>query len=300
MNDTTVIGRQGHTVHHVSGLQELAGNLDLVICDLWGVMHNGVTTNPDAVAAIIALRQAGVASVFLSNAPRPRYHVRDQLLAMGMPGNLTDYIVTSGGLARDAVRDRYRGARLYHLGPEGDRNTIEGLPVTEVNHPDEAEVILASGLDFRDMDRHREWLKNAGSRKVPLLCANPDRVVHVGDTLFTCAGAIADLYEDMGGPVEWFGKPTPEALHACLLERGMDANTRGDRILMIGDSLQTDIAGAIAAGFSSLFIAGGIHREEWPDVQSRLQKRQLSQDNFHSIFGGGKPVPSSICQHLVW
>ncbi len=287
-------------VRHINGLRDIAGNLDLVICDLWGVMHNGITANQAAIEAIVSLRESGVPSVFLSNAPRPRYHVRGQLLAMGMPETLTDYIVTSGGLARDAVREHFSGARLYHLGPEGDRNTVEGLPVEEVEHPDDADVILATDLDFRDVDRHREWLKQAQEKGVPLLCANPDRVVHVGNKLYTCAGAVADLYESMGGPVQWFGKPTPESLWACLAERGLNGDIDGSRVLMVGDSLQTDIAGAVAAKFGSLFIAGGIHREEWQDVERRMQENNLKKADFHTIFGTGKPVPNSIIENLIW
>lgn len=299
-NDPAAASDGLNAVLHVSGLEELAPTLDLVICDLWGVMHNGVSVNDHAVDAISCLRRAGVASVFLSNAPRPRYHVRDQLLGMGMPETMTDYIVTSGGLARDAVRARFEGAKLYHLGPDGDRNTVEGLKVEEVSDPGDADVILATGLEHRDVTMHRDRLAGACEKQVPLLCANPDRVVHVGDKLFICAGALADLYEGMGGPVEWFGKPTPESLQMCVAERGLDSATPGNRILMVGDSLQTDIAGANAAGFGSLFIAGGIHREEWPNAIGRLNHRQLLEKDFHSVFGAGKPVPTTMCEKLIW
>lgn len=288
------------SVRRIEGLHELAETIELVICDLWGVIHNGVSGIPTAIRSIEAARDAGIATVFLSNAPRPRYHVRDQLIGMGVPHSLTDFIVTSGGLARDAVRERYAGAALYHLGPESDRNTIEGLPVDEVSHPDMADVILATDLDYRNIDRHRDRLANACARGVPLLCANPDRVVHVGDRLYACAGAVADLYESMGGPVEWFGKPTPEALWSCVAERGLSPALTGNKVVMIGDSLQTDIAGAQAAGFSSLFVAGGIHREEWPDAKNRIQNKRLSKDAFHDVFGTGKPLPSSIIETLIW
>ncbi len=287
-------------VRYIDGLQDIVPELDLVICDLWGVMHNGVAPNAAAVEAIEKVRAAGVATIFLSNAPRPRFHVRNQLIAMGMPDALTDYIVTSGGLARDAVRARFDSAKLYHLGPDEDRNTVEGLPVNEVGHPDDAEVILATGLEHRDVEQHRSLLLAASEKQTPLLCANPDRVVHVGDKLFTCAGAVADFYQTMGGAVEWFGKPTPESLHTCVTERGLDAKTPGARVLMIGDSLQTDIAGAVAAGFNSLFVAGGIHRDEWPATFAALQNKHLPKGSFHGIFGDKKPMPTTIIETLVW
>lgn len=296
-----MVNLDGRPVQHIRGLSDIAPSLSLVICDLWGVMHNGLRANSQAVQAIEALRETGVASVFLSNAPRPRYHVRDQLIGMGVPPVLTDFVVTSGGLARDAVRNEFDGAKLYHLGPEGDRNTVDELPIEEVTHPDFAEVILATDLDFREIENHRNWLKRACERGVPLLCANPDRVVHVGDKLYTCAGAVADLYEEMGGPVRWFGKPTPESLQTCVKELGLPADTASDKILMIGDSLQTDIAGAEAAGYNSLFIAGGIHREEWPSIEQALYSDgTLSVNMFEKLLGPGKPRPSYLMKNLVW
>lgn len=284
---------------HPQGLSELLGQIDLVICDLWGVMHNGITADTAAIDALVQLRAAGKASVFLSNAPRPRYHVRNMLLGMGMPDHLTDLIVTSGGLARDAVRSDYAGAKLYHLGPESDHNTVEGLPVDLVHHPDEADVILATDLDYHDIEKHRHLLAKARERGVPLLCANPDRVVHVGEKLHACAGAVADLYEAMGGPVRWFGKPVATALHACLHEAKLP-DIAADRVVMIGDSLQTDIAGAKAASFRSLLIAGGIHRDEWPATESAFQGGILPQTDFYQIYGRGKPVPDWIMRKLVW
>ena len=300
MPDSTQESHDATTVRALDGLRDIAGDLSLVICDLWGVMHNGLQVHPAAIEAITKVRDAGVASIFLSNAPRPRYHVRKQLIRMGMPDALTDYIVTSGGLARDAVRSSYKGAKLYHLGPEEDRNTVEGLSVDEVEHPDDAEVILATGLEFLDVERHRGLLLNASKRRVPFLCANPDRVVHVGDKLYTCAGAIADLYEAMDGPVQWFGKPTAESLHTCVSERGLSPDTDPNRVIMIGDSLQTDIAGAKAAGYGSLFIAGGIHREEWPLVEDTLQENELPKTAFQNIFGPAKPMPTFAMKFLEW
>jgi len=286
-------------IQHIGNLSELADSVDLVICDLWGVIHNGITANPAAVEALSQLRASGVASVFLSNAPRPRYHVRDMLIGMGVPDNLTELIVTSGGLARDAVRSDYQDAKLYHLGPDSDHNTVEGLPVELVGHPNEADVILATDLDYGNIEKHRALLSGARDRGVPLLCANPDRVVHVGEELYACAGAVADLYDEMGGIVRWFGKPMPEALHSCVGEAGI-IGVRADRVVMIGDSLQTDIAGAQAAGFCSLLIAGGIHRDDWNATLAAFKGGALARSDFHTIYGAGKPAPDWVMHNLVW
>ncbi|MEX0297535.1 MAG: TIGR01459 family HAD-type hydrolase [Kordiimonas sp.] len=290
----------GQTVSLVGGLEEIVSNYDLLVCDLWGVIHNGITPYVSAVAAIRAARNKGLQTVFLSNAPRPRTHVRQHLLDMGVPADLTDNVVTSGGLARDAVRAEFEGKKLYHLGPDGDRNTVEGLPVKEVDSPDEADVILATDMDYGRVEDHRSWLITAAAKKVPFLCANPDRVVHVGERLLQCAGAVADLYESMGGPVRWFGKPTPAALVSCLVEGNMPAGTERSRVLMIGDSLQTDMAGAQAAGFHGLFIAGGIHREEFPALENAAVDGSVTVSVFQEIFGARKAVPNGVMQQLVW
>lgn len=290
----------GEVVWLAPGLSEFADNLSLVICDLWGVMHNGIALSDEAVAAITQARRAGIETVFLSNAPRPRTFVRDHLLSMGLPVSLGDRVVTSGGLARDEVRDDYAGAKLYHLGPRSDRNTVEGLPVDEVDHPDDAEVILATALDFNDVAAHRSLLAKAVENGASFLCANPDRVVHVGDELYACAGAVADLYAEMGGDVHWFGKPTAAALQSCLKEAGMDAATPGDRIIMVGDSLQTDMAGAKAAGYRGLFITGGIHRDEAPSLQAAATGSLVKVEDFKQIFGEAKAVPHAAMKKLVW
>lgn len=290
----------GQTVALLTGLQEIVHNYDLIVCDLWGVLHNGISPYVSAVAAIRAARAKGLQTVFLSNAPRPRTHVKQHLLDMGVPAEITDNVVTSGGLARDAVRNEFEGKKLYHIGPIGDRNTVEGLPVQEVESPDEADVILATDMDYERVEDHRSWLITAAAKKVPFLCANPDRVVHVGERLLQCAGAVADLYEAMGGPVRWFGKPTPSALVSCLVEAGMPAGTDRSRVLMIGDSLQTDMAGAQAAEFHGLFIAGGIHREEFPALQEASDGGVVPVAEFQRLFGARKAVPNAVMQQLVW
>ncbi len=121
----------------------------------------------------------------------------------------------------------------------------------------------------------------------------------MGEKLYACAGAVADLYQDMGGSVQWFGKPMPEALLSCLRETGLQ-DVAGDRVLMVGDSLQTDIAGADAAGFRSLFIAGGIHRDDWPSTLDALENDQLPGPAFEQIYGEGKPQPNWLMHRLIW
>lgn len=288
-----------NTIRILHGIQDVADKYELVICDLWGVIHNGISAHHPAIEAIEKLRGRGCTTVFLSNAPRPRGHVRQQLIGMGVPAGLTDHIVTSGGLARDAVRTQWAGKKLYHLGPSSDRNTVEGLDVEEVSSTAEADVILATGLEFNSVEKHRASLAEAAARKVPFLCANPDRVVHVGEKLYLCAGSIADLYAEMAGPVEWFGKPTAAALLSCAHECGIKQPPH-HRCIMVGDSLQTDVAGARAAGFHSLFIAAGIHREDWPSLLAGSTDALLPDDTFADVLCDQKPRPTYISETLRW
>jgi HAD superfamily hydrolase (TIGR01459 family) len=281
----------------IESLDAIAGNYDLIICDLWGVMHDGIKLHADAARAIRRAREAGAATIFLSNAPRPRFYVREHLIDMGLDPELSDFIVTSGGLARDDVRDNFSGAKLYHMGPGSDRNTIDGLPVNEVKTLSEAGVIVATGLDYPSPDLHRAYLEEAATRRIPLLCANPDRVVHVGNQLFYCAGSVADLYAEMGGVVHWFGKPMVSAFEACIKEVGL---AKGAKALMIGDSLKTDIAGANAANMDSLLIASGLHREE---LLPNIGRQSLSHAAFNEMFSGNNngnqmPVPTAILSDL--
>ncbi|UTW54859.1 TIGR01459 family HAD-type hydrolase [Kordiimonas sp. SCSIO 12610] len=296
MSETVVTDPASIELWH--GIEEHLSRFDLIICDLWGVMHDGVTLHKNAGAAIECARRNGVQTIFLSNAPRPREYVRNHLINMGLPKQLTDFVVTSGGLARDEVRNHFSGAKLYHMGPESDSNTIEGLPVSLVNSPDDADVILATDLAFSDLEKHREFLSVARQNDIPFLCANPDRVVHVGDRLYYCAGAVADIYTDMGGDVRWYGKPMKSAFDACLDEVDMPDINKG-RVLMIGDSMKTDITGAVGAGLSSLLIAGGIHRHELSNVLNQVDNDAIPSAVFTESFDFDDTIiPTAVAEEL--
>lgn len=287
-----------------SGLSDLLDGIDLVISDLWGVLHDGLRLNPGACAALESARGAGVATVFLTNAPRPRWQVRDHLLAMGLNPTLADLVLSSGALARDEVRAHYDGARLYHMGPDSDQDTIDGLPVEQVATPEEADVILATDLDAMSLEDHRSHLAGPCARGVPLLCTNPDRVVHEGDRLILCAGAVGDLYADMGGPVLWYGKPRPEALHACVAAAGLTGMDPA-RALMVGDSLRTDVAGARAAGMRSLMVCGGLHRDDVAplglfNAAGRPGKPHMTGEVFARTFPDAPARPDGLIHQLRW
>ncbi len=253
---------------------------DVVFCDIWGVVHNGRTAYEEGCAALCRFRQAGGTVILVSNAPRAKTAVAQILAEKGVPETAWDDIVSSGEIARAHVMAQGYSA-VHHIGPDRDLDVFDGLPIARVPL-NIAQAIFATGLiDDRTEtgDDYRARLKPARHRNLSLICANPDLVVDVGGTLLPCAGAIASVYERMGGPVFWAGKPHASAYQ--MAHRAAQRLRQGDidraRILAIGDAMRTDIAGAARYGIASIFIGQGIHRDEVmpdgairPDVLGRL------------------------------
>ncbi len=243
----------------------LLANYEVVFCDIWGVVHDGVRAYPDACLALSAFRRRGGSVVLISNAPSTTAEVAILLDRKQVPRDSWDAIVTSGDLTR--LRIEETGVkRIFHIGATRGEHVFEGLGVALVE-VQAADAIVATELtDYysETPEDYRDVLQEGVARQLPFICANPDLVVHVGDDLLPCAGALAVLYEQLGGTVYWAGKP-----HAAIYERALDLASQAhggavdrSRILAIGDALRTDIAGASAFGVDALFIAGGIHRDE--------------------------------------
>lgn len=246
----------------VSGVRDFADDYTGILSDVWGVVHNGVRASRDACDALERFRAAGAAVILITNAPRPHGAVRRQLDSLGVPHSAYDGIVTSGDIAQDMLR-RHQGEGVFHLGPERDRPIFDGLDVNFVE-AGAARLIVNTGL-FDDTaegpDDYRELLGGLAARSVEMVCANPDIVVERGSQLVWCAGALAELYEALGGPVVWAGKPHPPIYERALsmLVESAAAPVPPGRVLAIGDSVRTDLAGASAMGIQSLFVAEGIH-----------------------------------------
>ncbi|MFS8036256.1 TIGR01459 family HAD-type hydrolase [Xanthobacter sp. AM11] len=288
--------------HHappvVPGLSAFAGEYDLILCDVWGVVHNGVAAFPAACAALGRARAGGASVILVSNAPRPNGFVRDMLDRFGVPRSAYDAIVTSGDVTRDVLAAR-PGARMFHLGPPRDVGTFEGLDLTLAPLA-EADVVVCTGLlddDTETPDDYRGQLNEMKARAVPLICANPDLVVEKGDKLIYCAGAIAEAYEKIGGEAIWCGKPYP-AIYATALTRG-EALRGGpidrSKVLGIGDALRTDIAGANDAGFDSLFISSGIHAHELKSIDGAVPDTA----SLAALFTG-HAHPRGVMPRLAW
>lgn len=249
----------------ISGLSAIAADYDALICDVWGVLHDGVRAYPAAVEALTRFRQSRGPVVLLSNAPRPSDGVATILRQMGVPDDAYDAIVTSGGAAREDLIARAHGAslRLMHIGPDRDEPLFEGLDVSLVG-PDEADVVLCTGLfddDVETPDDYADTLAKLKARDLTMICANPDIMVPRGGVLIHCAGGIARAYQKIGGNVVYYGKPHP-AIYATALA----AAAGPARVLIAGDALETDMAGANAMGLDALFVAHGLHKDALPDL----------------------------------
>ncbi|UJQ95879.1 TIGR01459 family HAD-type hydrolase [Mariluticola halotolerans] len=245
-------------------LSDLSGLYDGVLSDVWGVVHNGITPYPSAVEALVAFRRAGGHVVLITNAARTTPHIVQMLDDMGVPREAYDAMVTSGDVTR-ALIATYKGQSIHHVGPGSDHPILEGLDVAE-GPAATASAVVVTGLDDPAQTpddyetRMGEWLELG----LPMICANPDKVVEVGDKMVYCAGALADIYAARGGTVALAGKPYPPIYKESLaaLEKAAGRAIDPRRVVAIGDSVRTDATGAADAGVDFLFITGSIHADE--------------------------------------
>ena len=283
----------------VRSFAALAPRYDLVLCDIWGVLHNGMKGSAAAADALVRARAAGTTVVLVSNAPRPKDGVAKILDGFDIPRNAYDDIVTSGDVTTSLLRGR-RGVKLHHLGPDRDLGIYEGLGVV-LTALDEAELIVCTGL-FDDTtetpDSYRTTLAAAKARDLPFICANPDIVVERGGDLIWCAGAIAEAYAERGGKVVYCGKPHPPVYEAAFeVARGLRGTAIDkSRILAIGDALRTDLAGALGAGIDCLFVAAGIHAGEL----GLAHGDEVNPAALASLFEDGPGLPVAVTTRLAW
>jgi HAD superfamily hydrolase (TIGR01459 family) len=249
-----------------SGLAEIVDRYDGLILDLWGCIHDGVAPFPHIADALRRAGTAGKRRLVLSNAPRRADAVIASMTRLGVPSDVYDAVLSSGEATWQAIarRDddwhRRIGERCLHIGPDRDTGMLEGNGVVAASGPEDASFVLCTGprQDHLSVEAHEPELQACRARNLPMLCANPDLVVMRGPQLLVCAGAIAARYAELGGDVRNHGKPYPEIYaRAFKMLGGIDR----PRILAVGDSLRTDVAGARAAGIDVAFIPGGIHAE---------------------------------------
>ena len=282
----------------ISGLSELADAYGAIICDIWGVVHDGHQAFAPACEALTRYRERGHPVLLLSNAPRPRASVRAMLERLSVPQTAYDAILTSGDMTRAYLESR-AGARVFHLGPSRDLPLYDALDVTLVP-AEQADLIVCTG-PFADetevaedyLERCREW----SARRLPMLCANPDIVVERGPRLIPCAGAIAALYSRLGGKVSYFGKPHGEAYRQAVSLIGMISagrRCRSSPILAIGDAIATDLKGAALSQIDALFIAGGIH------AALAQQPGKIDMAALQAAFAAAHVAPRAVMWRLSW
>ena len=278
-------------------LRTLAPAYEAVLSDVWGVVHNGVAAFPEACDALVRFRAGGGAVVLITNAPRTSEVVARQLDQLQVPREAYDGIVTSGDVTRSVVVAR-RAEVVFHLGPERDRSLFLEENV-RVGSAEEADYVVCSGL-FDDTtetpDDYRALLERLRERSLVMVCANPDLVVDRGGTLVHCAGAIADLYASLGGEVFYAGKPHrpiyDQALARAAAPRA--GAVAPGRVLAIGDSVRTDLTGAVRAGLDCLFVTAGIHAEEL-GARDDPDKAVLAE-----LFAAAGVMPQAVTCRLAW
>lgn len=261
----------------IDRLAEVGPAYDALFCDIWGVVHNGVRAFPEACAALVAYRAAGGRVVLVTNSPRPQPDVIRQMDRIGVPRAAYDAVATSGDAAQAGMVQGVVGRRVWHIGAPKDLAFFDEIapdlmghpPVTRVA-PDQAEGIVCTGLfdDDDPLESYEAGLRAAAARGLKLLCANPDIVVDWGDRRIFCAGALAQIYTQMGGTSLYFGKPHAPIydLARARMQAVADQTIAPARILAVGDGIGTDVQGAADQGLACLFVTGGLEAAEFgPD-----------------------------------
>jgi len=281
----------------VGGLAELASSYRALLCDVWGVVHDGASAHAGATDALIRYRREGGKVILITNAPRPKADVVEQLDRFAVPRAAYDDVITSGDAARHVLAAR-PGVKLYHVGPDRDLPIYFGLKV-EFSDEDDCELVSCTGLfddEHETPDDYQESFAAWRARGVPMLCVNPDIVVERGDRLIWCAGALAERYREQNGETIVVGKPYApiyETALARLAEIAGGAMPKSS-VLAIGDSIDTDIRGAVGYGIDVVFITGGIHAtvlgdRESPDIAA-----------VHAFLATAGLGARALMKRLVW
>lgn len=285
----------------LAGLREIAAEYDGFILDLWGVLHDGRAPFPGVLDCLERLRAEGKRTTILSNAPRRAALVEARVAEIGIPRSLYDHLMSSGEETWQHLSRRVDpfyaalGSTCYHIGPQRDDNMLAGIGLRRVTEVAEADFVLNTGPSEFDatVAQYEPMLQAARARDLPMVCANPDLVVIHSGRRAICAGALAQRYEEIGGAVRWHGKPFPSIYETCF---GLLGIADRGRILAIGDSLRTDIAGANAVGIASVLVLGGIHGEELGVAQGVLP----DPAKLEAAVAASGQRPSYAIAHLTW
>ncbi|WP_140984526.1 TIGR01459 family HAD-type hydrolase [Asticcacaulis tiandongensis] len=266
----------------LNGLSEISSDYEAVFCDIWGVIHNGKQHFPAAYEALRRFKAERGPVVLISNSPRPREGLEKQLNDLGVFDDAYSAIVSSGDATRQFLRDYAPTGSAWVVGPDRDKALYDGLDIDLSGTPETAAFISCTGLYDDETDQLSDYqaaFKIAAARKLPFVCANPDRIVQRGDQIILCAGSLADLYMSLGGEAIMAGKPYAPIYDLCYqaLEKTTGKPADKSRILAIGDGLPTDVLGANGQGLDLVFVAAGIHATEATNDLGELDARLLAK-----------------------
>ncbi len=291
----------------ISGLSELAADYDVLFCDIWGVVHNGLAPHQGAIDALLRFRAKGGKVILVSNAPAPAGAVRHRLDRIPVPRNAYDSIVTSGDVIAAMIAER-GDAPLFNIGPSYDRSLylaarkLRGGLLPRRTKLKDAAYAVCTGLFDPDTETPADYdpmLALMLDRELDLLCANPDLVVHVGPKLMYCAGAIAERYEAIGGIVIQGGKPHPPIYERAfsVADALLGEPTARSRVLVIGDAMRTDIKGAIRQSLESLLIVAGIHQDE---ILTSKSDGSVDIPSLMRLIAATGFAPTAFAPRLIW
>ena len=264
------------------GLKSVADNYDLFFIDLWGVIHNGIEIYNSSIEVLNELTKLNKEYILLTNAPRPNVNVRSFIEKMGMDKEVSSKVYTSGEAALDYLITNFKEKKFFHIGPPRDFGLFKTFEDNKINDINEAEFLLCTGL-FDHQDKELSYYNKllvAHIKKI-MICTNPDLIVDRGKIREYCAGSVAKVFEELGGKVEYFGKPYPK-----VYNQATKINNR--KVLCIGDNLNTDIRGANFQNYNSLLISNGIHREE------------IKQNNITNLFDRYDVKVNFLQSKLKW
>ena len=267
----------------IKGLREIYKKYDVFFIDLWGVIHNGIELYPDSIEVLEKLIKLKKRFVLMSNAPRPTKDVEKFLLNLNMKKNFARKVFTSGEAALRTLKKNFYGKKFYHLGPSRDKSLFKSLEKNNTSL-NKAEYILCTGFlenNENSLNYYKDLLKKYTFLK--MICTNPDLVVHRGAKKEYCAGKLAEIFEDLGGNVIYFGKPHPEIYNFCTKKK--------EKVLVIGDNILTDIKGANRMNFDALLITSGVHKNDF---------LKLNYKKYDEVLNRHKVKTNYYLEKLFW
>ena len=286
------------TIPHLTGLSDIVSDYDHLILDIFGVIHDGICLFPGTIKCLKEMQNAGKQICLLSNSPRRTEGAVKQMEMMGLSRNLFDHIVTSGEATYQALQSDFNAPdqKCWFIGPAVYSEILEGFQGEIVTGPEDASFILNSipGTQAQEIARLKKQLVLSQCLGLPMICANPDLVVNIGDEQFECAGTFAALYEEMGGQVIYHGKPHGPVYEMCYDLLGWPDKSK---ILAVGDSLHTDIAGANAFGIDGCFNLVGIH---WEEVQMDHKPGQADLTKIRNVVEAQAHKPTYTMAGFDW